>query len=57
MSMEEKNGECRCPDINEMKRNGVSGRRKSKIKGVIKHGGEKSQMIIHGKDIGVKYYL
>lgn len=57
MSMEEKNGECRSPDINEMKRNEVPGRGKSKIKGVIKHGGEKSQMIIHRKDTGVKYYL
>lgn len=52
MSMEKKNAECRCPDTNEMKRNGVPGRGKNEIKGIIMHGGEKSQMIILRKDIG-----
>lgn len=40
MSLEEKNGEWRCPDTNAVIRNGIPGRRKNRIKGVIKHAGE-----------------
>lgn len=40
MSLEEKNGEWRWSDTSAVIRNGVPGRRKNRIKGVIKHAGE-----------------
>lgn len=52
MSLEEKNGEWRWSGTSAVIRNGVPGRRKNRIKGVIKHVGENHRWSFTEKDTG-----